>query len=209
MRLFASLAALFALIASPAFAQTAPAQPAAPDPQNIWVLQLSTGGPVTIALRPDKAPKTVERIKALTRQGFYNGLLFHRVIEGFMAQGGDPSGTGEGGSPLPDLEAEFNDMPHVRGVVSMARTSEPNSANSQFFVMLMPRFSLDNNYTAFGRVTSGMQYVDAIERGEPPAAPTRIVQAYVQADGPSVLPLAPAAPAAVAAPVPAPEPAQQ
>ena len=199
MRLIAGLFALLGLFAAPAMAQ-APAAPVvpAPEPENIWVLQLSTGGPVTIQLRPDKAPKTVERIKTLTRRGFYNGLTFHRVIEGFMAQGGDPKGTGEGGSELPDLEAEFNDLPHVRGTVSMARTDQPNTANSQFFIMLMPNFKLDNMYSAFGRVTSGMQYVDAIARGEPPAEPTRIVQAYIQADGPNAAPVAPAPAAAPA-----------
>ena len=209
MRFLASLVALLGLIAAPALAQTAPAKPAAPDPENIWVLELSTGGPVTIALRPDKAPKHVERIKELTRKGFYNGTVFHRVIDGFMAQGGDPTGTGEGGSELPDLEAEFNDLPHVRGTVSMARTNEPNSANSQFFIMFLPRFALDKNYTAFGRVTSGMQYVDAIERGEPPANPTRIVRAWIQADGPPPAAPAPAPPAVTTTDVPPSDSPQQ
>ncbi|NJC33067.1 peptidylprolyl isomerase [Sphingomonas jejuensis] len=171
-------------------------------PDNIWVLDLSNGQRVTVQLRPDKAPNHVERIKTLTRQGFYNGLTFHRVIDGFMAQGGDPEGTGQGGSQLPDLVAEFNDMPHVRGTVSAARTNEPNTANSQFFIVLMPRLSLDNNYTAFGRVLTGMQGVDAIAKGEPPAEPTRIARAYIQADGvpDAVATLAPPA----AAPAPAP-----
>jgi peptidylprolyl isomerase len=136
-------------------------------------------------LRPDKAPNHVDRIRTLTRAGFYDGLLFHRVIEGFMAQTGDPLGTGAGGSPLPDLKAEFNDMPHVRGTVSMARATEPNSANSQFFIVFMPTLRLDKNYTAIGRVTQGMQYVDAIPRGEPPAAPAKIVHAWIEADGPT------------------------
>jgi len=146
------------------------------------VLDLSTGGRVTIQMYPDVAPAHVERIKTLARQGFYNGLVFHRVIDGFMAQTGDPQGTGQGGSPLPDLKAEFSKIPHLRGTVSMARTNEPDTANSQFFICFQPRFNLDNKYTVFGRVTSGMQFVDAIERGEPPAAPSKILQASIAAD---------------------------
>lgn len=163
------------------------------DPENVLVLDLSTGGRVRIQLRPDLAPSHIERVKTLARQGFYNGVIFHRVIEGFMAQTGDPTGTGQGGSELPDLKAEFNAYPHLRGTVSMARASSPDSANSQFFIMLLPRFSLDRKYTAFGRVISGMEYVEAIPRGEPPANPARIVQASVEADGkapPSQLPAA-------------------
>jgi peptidylprolyl isomerase len=183
------------MLASPAAAQDAPATPAprapltALAPEGIqgspeWqvALDLSTGGRVVIQLRPDAAPAHVERIKTLTRQGFYNGLTFHRVIEGFMAQGGDPRGNGSGGSTLPDLNAEFNDLPHVRGAVSMARAESPNSANSQFFIMLLPRLSLDRNYTVFGRVVSGMEFVDRMELGEPPANPARIVQASIVAD---------------------------
>jgi cyclophilin family peptidyl-prolyl cis-trans isomerase len=182
MRLRMIAAALLALlIAAPATAQGL-TQPPPADPENVLLLDLSTGGRVAIQLRPDVAPRHVERIKTLTRQNFYNGIIFHRVIEGFMAQTGDPQGTGEGGSPLPDLNAEFNILPHVRGVVSMARTNEPNSANSQFFIMLAPRMTLDRKYTAFGRVIAGMNYVDAIERGEPPANPARIVRASIQAD---------------------------
>jgi peptidylprolyl isomerase len=168
--------------------QTSPQQPAsflttpALDPENTLHLDLSTGGRVTIQLRPDAAPAHVERIKTLTRQGFYNGLVFHRVIEGFMAQGGDPSGDGTGGSPLPDLTAEFNALPHVRGVLSAARAEDANSANSQFFIMLAPRLSLDGKYTAMGRVVSGMEYVDRVERGEPPANPSRIVRASIGTD---------------------------
>src|SRR5690606_28601989 len=124
---------------------------------------LSNGGEVRLQLRPDKAPNSVERIKVLARRGFYDGLTFHRVIEGFMAQGGDPKGDGSGGSDLPDLKAEFNDLPHVRGTMSMARAQSPDSANSQFFIMLMPNLNLDGNYTAVGRVISGMHYVDAME----------------------------------------------
>ena len=153
------------------------------DPANVWVLQLSNGGTVRIQLRPDVAPGHVERIKALTNNGFYNGLTFHRVIPGFMAQGGDPNGDGTGGSSEPDLKAEFSDLPHVRGVVSMARAQDENSANSQFFIMLMPRMQLDNKYTVFGRVISGMQYVDAIAKGEPPEEPTKIVSAHMEQAG--------------------------
>lgn len=215
--LFALLGALFATAAcaskdqpTPATAATAPVVDPAPTPDNIWVLELSTGGRVRVQLRPDKAPNHVERIKTLTRQGFYNGLTFHRVIEGFMAQGGDPKGTGEGGSTLPDLKAEFNDLPHVRGVTSMARADQPDSANSQFFIMLMPTLRLDNRYTAFGRVLDGMQYVDALERGEPPANPGRILRAWIEADGePKDVPPPPAAaPASTPAQTPQTEPQQ-
>ena len=176
-----ALAGLFVANAVPA--QTPPAAPA-PDPHNILNLDLSTGGRVSILLRPDKAPLAVERIKTLAQRGFYNGLTFHRVIEGFMAQGGDPKGTGEGGSDLPDLKAEFNDLPHVRGVMSMARAQDENSANSQFFIMLSPNLKLDGHYTAVGRVISGMAYVDLIEKGEPPLNPSKIVKASMGADSP-------------------------
>ncbi len=189
------------VMAGSAVAQTAPvAAPvalAAPDPENVLVLDLSTGGRVQIAMRPDKAPKHVERVKTLVRQGFYDGHVFHRVIEGFMAQGGDPTGTGQGGSKLPDLAAEFNDLPHLRGTVSMARADAKDSANSQFFVMFGPRLQLDGKYTVFGRVFDGMQWVDKIERGEPPANPSRIVKASIGAD--KVAP--PAMPAVAAVPV--------
>jgi cyclophilin family peptidyl-prolyl cis-trans isomerase len=154
-------------------------------PDNILVLQISTGGTVRIQLRPDIAPRHVSRIKGLARNHFYDGLLFHRVIEGFMAQTGDPKGTGEGGSPLPDIKAEFNGLPHLRGTVSMARTDAPDSANSQFFICFQPVVKLDGKYTVFGRVLDGMQYVDLIERGEPPANPGRIVHAFIEADGPN------------------------
>jgi cyclophilin family peptidyl-prolyl cis-trans isomerase len=203
MRLKVLLAAIAGgLLAQVAVAQApAPAAPPAPDPQNILYLDLSTGGRVAIQLRPDKAPNSVERIKTLTRRGFYNGLTFHRVIEGFMAQTGDPKGTGEGGSDLPDLKAEFNDMPHVRGEMAMARAQSVDSANSQFFIMLSPNLRLDGKYSPIGRVISGMAYVDAIERGEPPENPSRIVRASIAADGvaPPVAVAAPAAQGAVAA----------
>jgi peptidylprolyl isomerase len=152
------------------------------DPENIWLLDLSNGERVAIRLMPSWAPSHVERIKTLTREGFYDGIIFHRVIDGFMAQGGDPTGTGQGGSALPDLEAEFNPMPHIRGSVAMARAAEEDSANSQFFIVFYPRFSLDKRYTNFGRVIGNMAGVDAITRGEPPANPTRILQASIAAD---------------------------
>lgn len=189
--------------AEPAAAPTPAAVPVAPEaalPENILNLDLSTGGRVTIQLYPEVAPGHIERIKTLTRQGFYNGVIFHRVIEGFMAQTGDPKGTGQGGSDLPDLKAEFSKLPHLRGTVSMARTNEPDTANSQFFICFQPKFSLDNKYTVIGRVMSGMQFVDAIERGEPPASPSKIVQASFAAD--NVAPPAFAPPAAPAAETP-------
>ena len=180
-----------------------PAATVPADPQNIWDLDLSTGGRVRIQLRPDIAPGHVERIKQLTRQGFYNGLKFHRVIPGFMAQGGDPKGDGTGGSTLPDITAEFNPMPHLRGTVSMARAQDENSANSQFFIVLLPRMQLDKKYTVFGRVIEGMQYVDAITPGEPPANPTTILQASIESDGKppvTALPTPPAMPASITPP---------
>jgi cyclophilin family peptidyl-prolyl cis-trans isomerase len=171
------------------------------DPENTLLLDLSNGGRVTVQLRPDVAPRHVERIKILARRGFYNGLAFHRVIDGFMAQGGDPKGDGSGGSDLPDLQPEFNGLPHVRGAISAARTEQPNTANSQFFIMLSPHLTLDGQYTVFGRVIGGMLYVDQIEKGEPPANPTRILQASIGADH-----LAPPAPSSqvAAGPVHAP-----
>jgi peptidylprolyl isomerase len=167
------------------------------DPENILLLDLSNGKRVAIRLMPSWAPNHVERIKTLARQGFYDGVVFHRVIDGFMAQTGDPTATGQGGSELPDLHEEFNPMPHLRGTVSMARAQDDNSANSQFFIMFYPRFSLDKKYTNFGRVISGMDAVDAINRGEPPQNPTTIVQASIAADG---------KPQRFAAPLAAPQP---
>ncbi len=150
----------------------------AADPENVWLLDLSNGGRVAIRLKPQWASEHVERIKTLTQQGFYDGVIFHRVIDGFMAQSGDPSGTGSGGSDLPDLKAEFNRVPHLRGTVSMARLgNSDDSANSQFFIVFYPTMAIDGKYTVFGRVISGMENVDKISRGEPPANPTRIVQA--------------------------------
>lgn len=183
--------------APPPVSMTIPAVAPAPeqDQQNILNLDLSTGGRVVIQLRPDIAPGHVARIKELVNKGFYNGIIFHRVIDGFMAQTGDPTGTGQGGSDLPDLKSEFSLYPHLRGTVSMAREgSNYDSGNSQFFIMFMPRKALDRKYTAFGRVISGMEFVDAIERGEPPANPAKIVRATMAAAGPVAQP-APAEPA--------------
>jgi peptidylprolyl isomerase len=154
---------------------------AAADPENTLVLTLESG-PVTIALRPDLAPGHVERIKELAREGFYDGVVFHRVINGFMAQGGDPTGTGMGGSKKPDLKAEFSKEPHIRGVCSMARSSSPNSANSQFFICFDDATFLDGQYTVWGVVTDGMEHVDVLPKGEPPRAPGKIVSAKVAAD---------------------------
>jgi len=136
-------------------------------------------GDVVIQLRPDLAPGHVARISELAQEGFYDGVVFHRVIPGFMAQGGDPTGTGMGGSDKPDLKAEFNAEPHVRGACSMARSSNPNSANSQFFICFEDAGFLDRQYTVWGQVTSGMEHVDALPKGEPPAKPGKIVKATV------------------------------
>ena len=142
-------------------------------------LSLSTGGDVVIKLRPDLAPDHVERITTLANQGFYDGVLFHRVIPGFMAQGGDPTGTGFHGSDLPNLKAEFSNEPHVRGTCSMARAQNPDSANSQFFICFDDARFLDGQYTVWGEVESGMEYVDALPKGEPPASPGKIEKATV------------------------------
>jgi len=184
MKLLAVPLAAFALIAASQEAAVQPALPVNPpaeiaaDPANRLTLQLSNGGTVVVLLRPDAAPAHVERVRGLVRQGFYDGTIFHRVIPGFMAQGGDPTGTGEGGSSQPDLKAEFNSLPHLRGTVAAARTADStDTANSQFYIMFSPRSSLDRNYTVFGRVISGMDAVDRIAPGEPPAEPTKIVKA--------------------------------
>jgi peptidylprolyl isomerase len=136
-------------------------------------------GDIVIKLRSDLAPGHVERISTLASEGFYDGVVFHRVIDGFMAQGGDPTGTGMGGSEKPNIAAEFSREPHVRGVCSMARSSNPNSANSQFFICLDDARFLDGQYTVWGEVTSGMEHVDALPKGEPPRAPGKIVKASV------------------------------
>ena len=198
--------------AAPKISLNPPAEVAA-DPANRLNIQLSNGGTVVVMLRPDVAPNHVMRIQQLVSSGFYNGTIFHRVIPGFMAQGGDPTGTGNGDSPLPDLAPEFNDLPHLRGVMSMARTQDPNSANSQFFIMFAPTFSLDHDYTGFGRVISGMQFVDAIAPGEPPAEPTKIVRAWLDGPMPQAVAAAPAAappqPQAEAPAAPAEQPTEQ
>ena len=141
-------------------------------------LNLDTG-PVVIKLRPDLAPKHVEQITALAKEGFYDGVVFHRVIPGFMAQGGDPTGSGSGGSKKPNIPAEFSKEPHVRGVCSMARTANPNSANSQFFICFDDARFLDGQYTVWGEVIEGMENVDALPKGEPPREPGKIVSAVV------------------------------
>ena len=180
-----SLSALALVAAKPIAAEVpqksmlsiiAPAE-IANDPSNKLTLDLSTGGRVVIMLRPDAAPAHVDRIKSLVSQGFYNGLAFHRVVPGFMAQGGDPKGKGEGGSALPDLKAEFNTLPFLRGTVGAARADSPDSANSQFFIMFAPNASLNDKYTVFGRVIEGMDAVDKMAPGEPPEQPTKIVRA--------------------------------
>ena len=144
------------------------------DEFNTLTMTLETGD-VIIKLRPDLAPGHVARIAALANAGFYDGVIFHRVIPGFMAQGGDPTGTGMGGSDEPDLKAEFTREPHVRGVCSMARSSSPNSANSQFFVCFDDARFLDGQYTVWGEVTDGMDHIDSLPKGEPPRAPGKIV----------------------------------
>jgi len=154
----------------------------AADPEDTLIMTLDSG-PVTIELRPDLAPGHVERIKELAREGFYDGVVFHRVIDGFMAQGGDPTGTGSGGSDKPNLKAEFSKEPHVRGVCSMARTSNPNTANSQFFICLDDATFLDGQYTVWGEVQSGMEHVDALPVGEPPREPGKIIKATVSRAG--------------------------
>ena len=146
------------------------------DPNNTLIMDLKTG-PVVIALKPDLAPAHVARITELTKSGFYDGVVFHRVIPGFMAQTGDPTGTGSGGSELPDLEAEFSAARHVRGTVSMARTADPHSANSQFFICFDDARFLDGQYTVWGEVTAGMEHVDALPKGEPPREPGKIISA--------------------------------
>jgi peptidylprolyl isomerase len=151
------------------------------DLENTLHVQLEKGL-VTIELLPKLAPGHVARIKELAREKFYDGVVFHRVIEGFMAQGGDPTGTGMGGSKKPDLKAEFSKEPHVKGICSMARSSSPNSANSQFFICFGDAGFLDNQYTVWGRVTNGMEFVDGLKRGEPPKSPDKIVTMRVAAD---------------------------
>jgi peptidylprolyl isomerase len=183
--LIARLATVSVLLAA-GQVERAEAQPKL-DPDNTLYMDL-TYGRVVIQMFPDLAPKTVAQIKTLARQGFYDGTPFHRVIEGFMAQGGDPTGTGTGGSKLPDLPAEFTNLRHfLRGTCGMARTSDPNSGNSQFFIMFAPAPSLDGQYTIWGQVVKGMEYVDKIKRGTGPngsvvGTPDRIVHMLVASD---------------------------
>jgi peptidylprolyl isomerase len=151
------------------------------DPENTLLIETSKG-PVVIELRPDLAPKHVERIKTLAREGFYDGIVFHRVIDGFMAQTGCPQGRGTGSSKLPNLPAEFNAEPHIRGVCSMARAQNPNSANSQFFIVFDDARFLDKQYTVWGKVISGMENIDKINKGEPPASPDKMITVRVASD---------------------------
>ena len=160
----------------------APSRAQADDLANTLILELKDGK-VKIKLLPEVAPKHVERVKKLVAEGFYNGIVFHRVIGGFMAQTGDPTGTGTGGSSYPDLPAEFSDVPFRRGTIGAARTMDPNSANSQFFICLADTPHLTGQYTVWGEVVDGMQYVDMIAKGEPPANPDRIVKMYMANDG--------------------------
>jgi len=150
-------------------------------PEDTLILD-TTKGPVTIEMRPDLAPNHVAHIKKLVREGFYDGIVFHRVIDGFMAQTGCPQGTGTGGSDYPDLKQEFNPEPHVRGTCSMARTQDPDSANSQFFICFDDATFLDRKYTVWGKVVDGMDNVDKIKRGEPVRDPDKIVSARIAAD---------------------------
>lgn len=176
------LKTLALLIGSLAIMTTsAPSNAAALDPENTINMDLPYGR-VVIKLLPEVAPKHVERIKQLTREGFYNGIIFHRVIEGFMAQTGDPTGTGTGGSKYPDLQAEFNDTNFGRGTLGMARSQSPNSGNSQFFICFSDCSFLNNQYTVWGQVVEGMDIVDKIARGEPPSNPDKIVKMTVVAD---------------------------
>lgn len=175
-RLFACLAVIMSLVLAPAVPQAQTL-----DPQNTLYLDLKDGR-VVIRLRPDLAPNHVERIKKLTRAGFYDGHVFHRVIDGFMAQTGDPTGTGMGGSEEPDLAAEFSRTPFKRGTLGMARAASPNSANSQFFIMFADGDWLNGQYTVWGEVVEGMEFVDKIAKGEPPANPDKIIKMTVAAD---------------------------
>ena len=173
----ASLALALVALALPAAAQPKT------DPANTLVIELKSGK-VYIELLPKLAPKHVERVKTLARQGFYDGIVFHRVIKGFMAQTGDPTGTGTGGSKLPDLPAEFTPTAFERGTIGAARTNDPNSANSQFFICFTHTPFLNGKYTVWGKVVEGMQHVDQIAKGEPPPNPDKMLKVYVLADGP-------------------------
>jgi peptidylprolyl isomerase len=175
-----ALAVVFAIMC--AASVSAQPLPAGADPQNTLILD-TTEGRVVIALRNDIAPHHAERLKQLARDGFYNNVPFHRVIGGFMAQTGDGEhGDGTGGSKYPDLQAEFSDVPYERGIVGMARTNNPNSANSQFFIMFAEGSFLNGKYTVVGQVVQGMDVVDKLHKGEPPANPDKITHAHVAAD---------------------------
>lgn len=181
MRLFTLLLGSFILMTA-ASANAQPATSPAPlDPENTLNIQLKDGT-VVIQLLPEIAPNHVARVKELTRKGFYDGIVFHRVIEGFMAQTGDPTGTGMGGSDLPDLKAEFSKTNFGRGTVGAARSQNPNSANSQFFICFTDCSFLNNQYTVWGQVVSGMEFVDKIKRGEPPADPDKMIKVTIAAD---------------------------
>lgn len=173
----------FILTAGSILIMSAASNAQAATPENTLYIDLSTGGRVTVELLPDRAPAHVERIKELTREGFYDGIIFHRVIEGFMAQTGDPTGTGMGGSDKPNLPDEFTDYPYKRGTIGAA-TSGPNTANSQFFICFSDTGCsfLTGKYTVWGQVTEGMEFVDAIARGEPPASPDKMVKVQISAD---------------------------
>lgn len=178
-------AAPLVLLATPSLAQ-APALPQGLDPQNALLIELKDGT-VIVKLRPDLAPAHVERIKILAKRGFYNGIVFHRVIERFMAQTGDPTGTGTGGSDLPDLKAEFTPTPFQRGTLGMARSQSPNSANSQFFICFERAQWLDGQYTVFGEVVAGMELVDRIKKGSGgnglvAAPPDKMIRVRLAAD---------------------------
>jgi cyclophilin family peptidyl-prolyl cis-trans isomerase len=182
----ALLACAAAAVATPALAQPSIQLPAGLDRENALVIELKDG-PVIVRLRPDLAPAHVERVKTLVRRGFYDNIVFHRVIEGFMAQTGDPRGDGTGGSDLPNLRAEFSRTPFNRGTLGMARAQDPNSANSQFFIMFAPAPHLNNQYTVFGEVVSGMEAVDRIKRGvgqggSVPPPQDRMIRVRVAAD---------------------------
>lgn len=172
----------FTLLLGGILLMTQPAKAEIKDPENTLYMQIEGSGTVTIELRPDLAPKHVERMKKLTREDFFSGIVFHRVIEGFMAQTGDPTGTGMGGSDYPDIEAEFSSANFGRGVVGMARAADPNSANSQFFICFDDCSFLNGQYTIWGEVTDGMEFVDGVARGEPPASPDKIARMVVAAD---------------------------
>lgn len=203
MRLLQSLVLAAALLAGPALVQQSVAQQPTPagkpaDPKNTLVIELKTGK-VLIQLRPDIAPKHVERVKQLAKDKFYDGIVWHRVIAGFMAQSGDPTGTGRGGSKYGNVPAEFTPTPFERGTVGAARSQSPDSANSQFFICFTHTPSLNGGYTVWGKVIEGMQHVDQIAKGEPPATPDKIVRAYILADAPAATAPAGAAPAAAPA----------